>query len=260
MKKMLVGALFALALAMGVAVSPAMARDGKVTWKGDVYGTVEIAFRGRSVNYRRTSGKRPENVKVNFDSSIPDRSRDVSLDQKRGRGSVSIVQRPDRNNNYTTVVRIEDNRDGHDYYIFELRWNDDDNGNGNGGGHGGGNGGGGWPGNGGGWPGNGGGNGGGSAGNNEIRWSGRVDGTQDIRIQRNRVTWYKVDGGGARDVNYRVGDPLPYSDVRINVNKRRGRGGAYVLLQPSRQNNYTATIRITDKDAGDDFYDLSIRW
>ena len=267
MKKTFIGVMFALMVVMLEMVSPALARGGLFTWSGRVDDKLEIAVRGRNVNYRRVTGNRPNDINYNFSSTMPDRNMDVRLERRNGRGSVNIIERPNRNNNYTTIVRIEDPQAGDDFYRFVVRWDEKDdnwngggnNGNGGGwnGGNNGGNNGGGWN---GGNNGNGGGWSGGNVGNNEIRWSGRVDGTQDITIQGNDVKWFKVDGRGAWDVNYRVGSPLPYQQMNLTVNKRRGRGGAYVLLQPTRQNNYQAKIRIVDKDDGDDFYDISIRW
>lgn len=250
LKNLTFGVLILLSL---LAVAPASVRaDSGLNWSGVVDDKLEIVVRGRNVFYRNITGDRPQNINADMDGRLPARNVDVRLDRRNGRGSIDIIERPNRNNGYAAIVRINDPQAGAARYNFTLRWNDNGDGGGNGG-------------SGGNWGGgnNGGNNGGGwdnNVGNNAIRWSGRVDGVNDVRIQGNNVKWFKVEGRGAWDVNYRVGDRLPNAQTNVRIDKRRGRGSVYILTPPGRQNNYTLTIRVVDKDSGDDFYDFTARW
>jgi hypothetical protein len=266
-KQILLLALALLALMAG-ASAPVRADSNNLTWSGEVDDKLEIVIRGRSLYYRNVTGNRPRDIDYDFDDSLPAREVNVRLDRRSGRGSIDLIERPNRNNGYSAVVRIHDPQAGSSRYSFTLRW-DNNSGSGNWGGNGGNNGnwggnggsGGNWGGgnnNGGDWSGGGGWDN--SVGRRTIRWTGRVDGTNDIRIQRDDVQWRKVDGRGAWDVRYQVGEPLPYQQINVRIDKRRGRGSVYVLTQPGRQNNYTLTIRVVDKDPGDDYYDFSVRW
>ncbi len=241
MKKVSGALLSLLIIALGV-ISPAMARSGTVTWSGRVDDKLEIVISGRSVSYRNISGNKPTDINYRFSETMPSENMNIRVIRRTGRGSVTVSQSPNRVNGYAAVIRIDDPNGGSDRYEFEMRWDTNGN-NGNGNGYNNGN------------------NGNnGNVGSGEIRWSGRVDGTEDIRIKGSNVSWSRVEGNGATNVNFRVGSPLPSRAVTCNVNKRQGRGQVYVRQQPNSGNNYFCIIRVVDKDNGDDFYDFTLRW
>jgi hypothetical protein len=254
MKKVSGALLSLLIIALGV-ISPAMARSGTVTWSGRVDDKLEIVISGRSVSYRNISGNKPTDINYRFSETMPSENMNIRVIRRTGRGSVTVSQSPNRVNGYAAVIRIGDPNGGSDRYEFELRWDTNGNNNGNNNGNG----------NYGGGSNNGNGNGynngnSGNVGNGEIRWSGRVDGAEDIRIKGSNVSWSRVEGNGATNVNFRVGSPLPSRAVTCNVNKRQGRGQVYIRQQPNSGNNYFCIIRVVDKDSGDDFYDFTLRW
>ena len=98
------------------------------------------------------------------------------------------------------------------------------------------------------------------SGPGSMTWRGRVDDYVELRIQGNRVR--SVERGGAPTYNEHASfsNPLPRADVRVEVKKRDGRGRVSLLEQPSRNNNYTAVIRIDDNKGGADDYEIEMQW
>ena len=98
------------------------------------------------------------------------------------------------------------------------------------------------------------------SGPGNMRWRGRVDDYVELRIQGNCVR--SVERGGAPTYNEHASfsNPLPRADVRVEVKKRDGRGRVSLLEQPSRNNNYTAVIRIDDNKGGADDYEIEMQW
>lgn len=97
-------------------------------------------------------------------------------------------------------------------------------------------------------------------GSGVLRWSGRVDDVEEIRIQGRRVDSYAVSGGGASGVRSNVSGGLPARDVYVQVHQLDGRGRVRVVEQPSARNGYTAVLRIEDRDGGAGFYNIEASW
>jgi len=100
----------------------------------------------------------------------------------------------------------------------------------------------------------------GYSGPGSMTWRGRVDDYVELRVQGNRVR--SIERGGAPTYNEQASfsSPLPRADVRVEVKKREGRGKVSLLEQPSRNNNYTAVIRIEDSKGGADDYQIEMQW
>jgi hypothetical protein len=47
---------------------------------------------------------------------------DVEVNKVRGRGDVTVVQRPSAQNNYTLIVEIDDRDSGSDVYDLQVNW------------------------------------------------------------------------------------------------------------------------------------------
>lgn len=92
-----------------------------------------------------------------------------------------------------------------------------------------------------------------------IDWSGRVDNRVNIVIRGNEVTNQIVAGRFVRGYENMSG-VLPRRNATISVSKLEGRGTAFVLQQPNRDNNYTAIVQVYDPRNSDDNYRLQIRW
>ena len=122
MKKILfVFFVFAATVLVGNATD---AKAQSVVWRGTVDDVVELRIRQKRVTVRTVSGTTYNNGSYNFDGGGMNRNSDnVSVDREDGRGKVYIVQRPNRRNNYTTIVRIEDKKGGADKYRIRVSWN-----------------------------------------------------------------------------------------------------------------------------------------
>lgn len=93
-----------------------------------------------------------------------------------------------------------------------------------------------------------------------VIWRGTVDNKIQLSIRGNRLSSYTVAGKTYTSNNYSFTSPLPRRDVRVEVDKKDGRGKVRVFQQPNRSNNYTAVIQIEDDDGGADNYQLEIFW
>jgi hypothetical protein len=93
-----------------------------------------------------------------------------------------------------------------------------------------------------------------------MTWRGRVD--DDVRI---------IIRGGTADVEtiggtaYDNGQPnfsasLPSRRVNVRLQVRTGRGQVYIEQQPSRDNDFTAVIRIKDPKGGASDYEFELSW
>ncbi len=96
---------------------------GLVAWRGDVDDVVDIRIQGRRIEYRTRSGQELRNVRYDVrGGGLPRRPVTIELDVSRGRGDVIVVQRPNRSNDFTAIVRVVDRRSGYGDYNFDLRW------------------------------------------------------------------------------------------------------------------------------------------
>ena len=96
--------------------------SGRFRWRGSVDGETQLLVRGSSVESRALSGLPASGATYNFTSSLPRRGVDVRLEKRKGRGDIAIVQQPSRNNDFTVVVEIRDEKGGAAEYDFELSW------------------------------------------------------------------------------------------------------------------------------------------
>jgi len=96
--------------------------SGRLRWSGTVDGESQLLVRRSDVESRTLSGLPVSGTAFNFTSALPRRAVDVRLAKKKGRGDVQIVQQPSRNNDFTAVVQIRDEKGGSDDYEFELTW------------------------------------------------------------------------------------------------------------------------------------------
>lgn len=97
------------------------------------------------------------------------------------------------------------------------------------------------------------------SGSGRMTWRGRVD--DDIRILVRGGT-AQVETIGGTPYYDAVTDFTASLPRRSNVTliKRRGRGEVFVEQQPSRNNDYTAVIRIRDPKGGADNYEFELTW
>lgn len=97
-------------------------REGMFRWAGRVDVGAEIQIRGEQHRVNDAGGSGTQERRSQFSDALPSSDVPVSLHKVHGRGKVELVQTPSRSNDYTAVVRIEDDKGGADNYEFELTW------------------------------------------------------------------------------------------------------------------------------------------
>ena len=264
---------------VAVTSATAAADQPLFSFAGTVDRELYIVLRGNDLSTQGVDANQPYRARVN--SAVPRGRGNVEVRVEEGRGTVAVIEQPNARNGYQAVVRIQDPRGGADRYRLTAVWRDDDfdrddrrdrgdedrwrndrdrrdggvrDGDGRGGDRD-------WR-DGDSWfdrdrRGQRGGYGAAGA----LRWSGRVDDVVEVRIQGRRVDFITRSGKALRDVNADiVGAGLPRANVRVDIDKRSGRGAVDVVQQPSAANGYTAIIRLEDRRSGADDYDFRARW
>ncbi len=202
---------------------------GTAFWSGRVDDRVNVIFRGNSITTQNISGNTLQTFTQGINGRMPNRPSIITARKTDGRGDVTVIQQPDRSNNFTTIVEIFDRNSGADNYRFELSWA--------------------------------------AAANVEepyssgnVRWRGRVDQTVNVIISGNSVQSQDTTGTGLSNVTFDLNGYLANRPGSVNVRKRNGRGTVTVLQQPSRFNDYTAIVQIFDPNSGADNYEIDITW
>ena len=95
---------------------------GTMTWRGRVDDYVELNIQGNRVRSREREGSQTLNEQVSFSNPLPRANVTVSVRKRNGRGRVSVVQQPSQSNNYTAIVKIDDDKGGADDYEIEMEW------------------------------------------------------------------------------------------------------------------------------------------
>jgi hypothetical protein len=241
-------------------------------WAGRVDREVQVVMRGGRVWTNDIGRTEPGRERSRVMDDLPRRDGQVSIQVLNGRGEVDVIQQPSAQNNYTTIVRIQDPRSGSDTYRLAAYWQAYSNGdvygrnrgrdrgrddrddiyrgrqNGNSQGN--------YPSNGGGYyP-------GGVYGNNTMmHWSGNVDDDLEIRIQNGRLVYRVLSGKDPSSIRAdQTNLNIPNGARGVSVVQNQGRGTVVVTQQPSSWNAYTTVIRIRDPQGGYGFYDFSLMW
>jgi hypothetical protein len=247
-------ALLSVAL-VAAPVAASSAQQPLFEWRGRVDGETRIMMRGDQVWTRDVRGRDTRPSRARIVRALPNRNGEVRVQVLNGRGDVDVIQQPSARNGYTTVLRIRDDYARADQYRIVAYWQpagdvfgrggygrgdvydrdddryDDRYGYGRG------------------------------TVDGLLRWTGAVDDEVEIRIQGRNVDTRTLSGNGTRDVRANLnGRALPRRDVQVTVRERQGRGSVTVLQQPARWNNYTAVIRVRDRQGGFGYYDFDVTW
>jgi hypothetical protein len=237
-------------------------------WSGRVDREVQVVMRGGRVWTNDVGRTEPGRERSRVMDNLPRRDGQVSIQVLNGRGDVEVIQQPSAQNNYTTIVRIEDPRSGSDNYRLAAYWQAYSNGdvygrnrgrdrddiyrgrnNGNNPNNGN------YPSNGGYYP------GGVNANNSMMHWSGNVDDDLEIRIQNGRLMYRVLSGKDPSSIRADQANlNIPNGARGVSVVQNQGRGTVVVTQQPSSWNGYTTVIRIRDPQGGYGFYDFSLMW
>jgi hypothetical protein len=215
---------------------PQQERIARFRWEGVVDGTSVIRIRRRQVSVEHLSGLPVQRQRYDFTDPLPSSRVEVELEVIEGRGRVRLVEQPRANNDYVAAVRIEDPDRGQGRYAFELRWQDRD-----------------WRGD-DDWP---------RPRPRDVEsfaWRGRVDDESIIRVRGEQVWVENLSGYGVSGERYRFSSPLPMRPLQVNLVDAEGRGEVVIIEQPGRDNDYTAAVRIRDRQSGASAYAFTLTW
>jgi hypothetical protein len=91
-------------------------------------------------------------------------------------------------------------------------------------------------------------------------WRGKVDIETQLYIKGSGLETRVTAGPNWGGESYSFTSPLPSRPVSVGVYKKKGRGNVRVLQQPSKANDFTTVIQITDPDGSWKEYELEIFW
>ncbi len=100
----------------------------------------------------------------------------------------------------------------------------------------------------------------GRGGSGQMTWRGTVDDDVRIRVRGGSAEVETIGGTPYYDAVTNFSNSLPPRRTSVSVVKRRGRGEIFVEQQPSRENDYTAVIRIRDSRGGASEYEFDLTW
>ena len=88
-----------------------------------------------------------------------------------------------------------------------------------------------------------------------------VDGEAIVYVRGRDIRYVLLSGAPLRDAGSNYRQPIPQAVFgSFNMQKLAGRGSVALVEPPAPKNNYTAVLRINDKNAGDDFYHIQLDW
>jgi hypothetical protein len=93
-----------------------------------------------------------------------------------------------------------------------------------------------------------------------MTWRGRVDDDVRIRIRGGSADVETLGGTPYYDSQPNFENSLPNRRVTVRLTNKRGRGEIFIEQQPSRENDFTAVIRIRDSKGGADNYEFTLEW
>ncbi|HXV59053.1 MAG TPA: hypothetical protein VEK15_00050 [Vicinamibacteria bacterium] len=199
-------------------------------WRGRVDGVDDIFIQGNQVRIEHVSAKPIQNQEHRFTAPLPFAEVELDLEIIEGRGTIRLMEQPSQRNQFTAVVRVDDqDKSGDGDYEFELTWSREETKDRD-------------------------------AYSSVFRWRGRVDIACDIEVRGSHHQVKDQGGAGTHEKSASFTAPLPASDTPVSVDKLDGRGSVELVQTPSPANGFTAVVRIEDPKGGADDYDFELRW
>ena len=93
-----------------------------------------------------------------------------------------------------------------------------------------------------------------------MTWRGRVDDDVRIRIRGGSADVETIGGTPYYDAQPNFENSLPNRRVTVRLTDKRGRGEILIEQQPSRENDFTAVIRVRDTRGGASEYSFTLEW
>ncbi len=235
---MKVSLLFLLLLSTSVFAQVSNQDDySHLRWEGTVDGKVLLKINRRRVTYDVISGVPVQRQRFDFTDPLPFKNTRVDVNVEEGRGNVRIIEQPRERNDYTAIIEINDSSSGKSNYVLDVFWEKSFSGN---------------------------------SGNNDsnwrnkdddsFEWQGRVDGESIIYIRGEDVRVEHISGNGVTNEKHHASRPIPARSMTLNLVETSGRGEITLIEQPDNRNNYTAAVRIRDKQSGLGSYSFALTW
>ena len=102
--------------------------------------------------------------------------------------------------------------------------------------------------------------GGGGGRGGSMTWRGRVDDDVRIRIRGGSADVETIGGTPYHDSQPNFLNSLPNRRVTVRLTQKQGRGEIFIEQQPSRENDFTAVVRIRDPRGGASDYAFELQW
>ena len=93
-----------------------------------------------------------------------------------------------------------------------------------------------------------------------MTWRGRVDDDVRIRIRGGSADVETIGGTPYYDGQPNFLNSLPNRRVTVRLTEKRGRGEIFIEQQPTRENDFTAVVRIRDTKGGASEYAFTLEW
>jgi hypothetical protein len=93
-----------------------------------------------------------------------------------------------------------------------------------------------------------------------MTWRGRVDDDVRIRIRGGSADVETIGGSPYYDAQPNFFNSLPNRRVTVRLTEKRGRGEVFIEQQPTRENDFTAIVRIKDPRGGASDYAFTLEW
>ena len=93
-----------------------------------------------------------------------------------------------------------------------------------------------------------------------MTWRGRVDDDVRIRIRGGSADVETIGGSPYYDAQPNFENSLPNRRVTVRLSEKRGRGEIFIEQQPTRENDFTAIVRIRDPRGGASDYSFTLQW
>jgi len=98
-------------------------KEGTLNLRLQVDGSVKIYVQGDTIRYEIESGRAPREDGSDFTQPLPNTPiKSFNIKKKHGRGTVQVLEQPNKNNQYRASLQIDDPKGGEDRYWIEIKW------------------------------------------------------------------------------------------------------------------------------------------
>jgi hypothetical protein len=211
--------------------SPSSQPVDSFRWWGVVDGEDVIKIKGERVWVEHRSAFPIQSQDYRLSAPLPNHPLTLALELVAGRGRVVLLEQPQRGNNYTASVLVDDgDKRGAERYEFVLWWTRPE--------------------------------GVGIYDNCLFHWEGMVDGCDRIILKGGDVSVEHIAGLPLQCQSYNLSAPLRHLRVTVSIRDKKGKGRIAVVEQPSISNGYRLVVQVDDsgkRGLNDYSFDLSWR-